>query len=237
MHIKASGRSALIIAFGLSFGLCGLPPAQGIAAPAAETATNEAPTATKAAPKKTVKPRPVQAKKNAKPTKPVTPIVQAPGDPRSEGTEPKPLADASGELPPSVANAYAQLAPAEAAKAAPPASAAPLAAEPAAAATPPGAQPAGAEHGLVDSEEVNDLDRAVAEAPQSPAADPSKMTTAQAQQPPTGTQTQAAPAAEAQVTSAAQNDGAWDKASLIGKIFIAAGGLLTLASAARMFIA
>ena len=33
------------------------------------------------------------------------------------------------------------------------------------------------------------------------------------------------------------DDSAWSQTSLIGKIFIAFGGLLTLASAARMFMA
>lgn len=40
----------------------------------------------------------------------------------------------------------------------------------------------------------------------------------------------------ATVTVARSDDSAWDKSSLIGKIFIAAGGLLTAASAIRMFI-
>ena len=36
---------------------------------------------------------------------------------------------------------------------------------------------------------------------------------------------------------AAPDDTLWSQTSLIGKIFIAFGGLLTVASAARMFIA
>jgi hypothetical protein len=40
------------------------------------------------------------------------------------------------------------------------------------------------------------------------------------------------------VTAASSNESStWDQTSLIGKIFIAFGGLLTLASAARMFMA
>jgi len=41
-----------------------------------------------------------------------------------------------------------------------------------------------------------------------------------------------------QTASAASNDDSsgWDKASIIGKIFIACGTLLTLGSAARMFM-
>ena len=46
---------------------------------------------------------------------------------------------------------------------------------------------------------------------------------------------QAAGTATAAVVST--DDSAWGQTSLIGKIFIAFGGLLTLASAARMFMA
>jgi hypothetical protein len=44
--------------------------------------------------------------------------------------------------------------------------------------------------------------------------------------------------AVAQTPAVARNsDSSWDQASLIGKVFIAFGGLLTFASAARMFMA
>jgi hypothetical protein len=49
-------------------------------------------------------------------------------------------------------------------------------------------------------------------------------------------ETPAAPAAP--VTAASSNESStWDQTSLIGKIFIGFGALLTMASAARMFIA
>ena len=41
----------------------------------------------------------------------------------------------------------------------------------------------------------------------------------------------------AAVMASQQQDSTWGQTSLIGKIFIAFGGLLTLASAARMFMA
>ncbi|MEO6382284.1 MAG: hypothetical protein ABIO35_09850, partial [Nitrobacter sp.] len=46
-------------------------------------------------------------------------------------------------------------------------------------------------------------------------------------------------ASRADITTgqAAASEDSWNKASLIGKIFIAFGGLLTFASAARMFMA
>jgi hypothetical protein len=38
------------------------------------------------------------------------------------------------------------------------------------------------------------------------------------------------------MTATSEEGGGWDKASIVGKIFIAAGTLLTLGSAARMFM-
>src|SRR5436305_744980 len=46
---------------------------------------------------------------------------------------------------------------------------------------------------------------------------------------------QAAP--QSQAAAVSNDDSAWSQTSLIGKMFIAFGGLLTLASAARMFMA
>jgi hypothetical protein len=45
-----------------------------------------------------------------------------------------------------------------------------------------------------------------------------------------------ADASTAQAASAGDQGSGWDKASIVGKIFIAAGTLLTLGSAARMFM-
>ena len=42
--------------------------------------------------------------------------------------------------------------------------------------------------------------------------------------------------AQAEQPSASSSDSAWDQSSNIGKIFIAIGGLLTFASAIRMFM-
>jgi hypothetical protein len=41
----------------------------------------------------------------------------------------------------------------------------------------------------------------------------------------------------AQAAAASNDNSTWDQTSLIGKIFIAFGALLTIASAARMFMA
>jgi hypothetical protein len=79
---------------------------------------------------------------------------------------------------------------------------------------------------VVTPDQLNAVDRALQEN-QQPAA---PVTTAQADPP-------AAPAPVAPVMAASRDNSTWDETSLIGKIFIAFGGLLTLASAARMFMA
>jgi hypothetical protein len=88
-------------------------------------------------------------------------------------------------------------------------------------------QPA-AESQVVAPDQLNDVDRALHEA--SPSATPLAVASAE---PP-------AASAAAPVTAgstASSSDSTWDKTSLIGKIFIGFGALLTMASAARMFMA
>lgn len=244
MDIKASGRSALIIAAGLTVGLwCVAPATPSFAAP--QAAASDSGSAPKPAPKK--KPvkhhaKPAKAKQaQAKPsdTKPSETtsseakpeakfVVKSPveeGRAADAQTEPKPLADASGALPASIANANAQATPAEAAQAQPtPSTEASQAAAPAAAAG--ATNPA-----VMAADQVNDLDRAATDAPQLQAQmQPQQPAAAETAAPPQ-------PQADTQAKATTHDDDAWDKASLIGKIFIAAGGLLTLASAARMFMA
>lgn len=83
---------------------------------------------------------------------------------------------------------------------------------------------------LVAADQVNDIDRAAAEAEakQQPAAKPSAKPASQT------VMKAASPDARGAVAS---NDSTWDQTSFIGKLFVAFGGLLTLASAARLFIA
>lgn len=240
MDIKASGRSALIIAAGLTVGLwCVAPATPSFAAP--QAAASDSGSAPKPAPKKkAVKhhAKPAKAKQaQAKPSEPnpseakqseAKSVVKSPveeGRAADAQTEPKPLADASGALPASIANANAQATPAEAAQAQPtPSTEASQAAAPAAAAG--ATNPA-----VMAADQVNDLDRAATDAPQLQAQ-------MQPQQPAAAeTAATPQPQAETQAKATTHDDDAWDKASLIGKIFIAAGGLLTLASAARMFMA
>ena len=76
---------------------------------------------------------------------------------------------------------------------------------------------------VVEADQLNDVDKTLQET-----TPPSQTTVAVA---PTKTVTAAAPKPVANETST------WDQTSLIGKIFIAFGALLTVASAARMFMA
>ncbi|HEV7880165.1 hypothetical protein [Bradyrhizobium sp.] len=78
---------------------------------------------------------------------------------------------------------------------------------------------------LVSADQLNEVDRALSDgkSEEKPAVAPT-VAMAMAQ----------APAAVSAVSS---SESTWDQTSLIGKIFIAFGGLLTLASAARMFMA
>lgn len=86
-------------------------------------------------------------------------------------------------------------------------------------ATPPAADSAGASE-IVAPDQLNELDRAAEDKP--------ALTLAKAT-------IDTPPATAAAAT--AENNTPWEQTSVIGKIFIALGGVLTLASAARMFMA
>ena len=81
---------------------------------------------------------------------------------------------------------------------------------------------------VVAADQLNDVDRALHESapPASTPAAPLAMASAEAP---------AAPAAP--VAASSSESSTWDQTSLIGKIFIGFGALLTMASAARMFMA
>lgn len=128
----------------------------------------------------------------------------------------------TSQMPPEVANANAQLAATDA----PPAAAASAMTGRAndnvqAAADSPAAP--GADNQVVAPDQLNDIDRALQQ------DNPPVQKAAVA-----ATDTQPRPAS---VMASSQPSSAWDQSSLIGKIFIGVGTLLTLASAARMFMA
>jgi hypothetical protein len=212
MMIKASGRSALILATGAW--VCFAGPSQ-----AATSADSTATTSRSAASSK-------YAKHNSHHLKKVAHRRSSRLALRSSAVgKDADVADAGGEssstLPPSVANANAQLAsadvPAGNAKAMTVRANNILQAAPDSAVDPQSAT--GPQ--VMSADQLNDVDRAL---PESNASAPT-MAMAQADIP-------AAP-----VMARSDENSTWDQASLIGKIFIAFGALLTMASAARMFMA
>jgi hypothetical protein len=210
MTIKASGRSALILATGLFVCLAGPSYA---AAPANNAAAGATPETADA---------PVALDKSAKHgSHHLKKYVHRRSGKVALKPSPEAKADAADDggdqtaIPPSVANANAQLPSADsptgdAAKAM-------TARANDILQTAPDAQ-------VVAADQLNDVDRALHEtAPAAPA-----LALASADAP-------VAPAAPMVANSGEPSS--WDQASLIGKIFIGFGALLTMASAARMFMA
>lgn len=136
-------------------------------------------------------------------------------------------APSSGQLPPDVANANAQIAAADTAMAAAASAMASRANDNLQAAA---EKPAGneAETQLVEPDQLNDLDRALPQ--DNPPAQKAVIAAVDAQPRPTASSTTA-------TSASSEPNSAWDQSSLIGKIFIGVGALLTFASAARMFMA
>lgn len=129
---------------------------------------------------------------------------------------------ASSQMPPDVANANAQLAAADTPTAAAASAMTGRANDNVQAAADNAAAP-NAETQVVEPDQLNDIDRAV----QADSPPPQKAVVA-------ATEAQPRPAP---VMASSDHSSAWDQSSLIGKIFIGVGTLLTLASAARMFMA
>jgi hypothetical protein len=136
-------------------------------------------------------------------------------------------APASSQLPPDVANANAQVAAADTPMAAAASAMTSRANDNLQAAA---EKPAGneAETQVVEPDQLNDLDRALPQ--DNPPAQKAVLAAVDAQP--------RQPASTTTATSASSEpNSAWDQSSLIGKIFIGVGALLTFASAARMFMA
>ena len=225
MIIKASGRSALILATGLF--VCFAGPLQAEPGDDSATATSKSETATGApvALNKYAKPR--QSKKHAQRKSGKAAAKSSTARKATDVADDTDVAkvdgDVSATIPPSVANANAKLGaeiPAGSARA--------MSAKAntilLTAADKPADSPPAAEAEVVPPDQLNDLDRALQEA--KPAAPTMALASIEAP---------AGPAAPAMVAS--REDSAWDQTSLIGKIFLAFGALLTMASAARMFMA
>lgn len=223
MIIRASGRPALILAAGLFACFAGVSPVT--AADADSTATaSKSDSATVAKPAK-------QGSRHSKQDENRKAASKSSDTGKAAGGD---VADAAGGTPSAmpawVANAHAQVtpdAPADNANGmAMKANTLLTAEKPAEAQSPADAQ-------VVASDQLNDLDRALQQQNQSEPA-------AQAPSPPSA-QPQPQPVAMAIARPApalaSSDSSTWDQTSLIGKIFIAFGALLTMASAARMLIA
>jgi hypothetical protein len=218
MTMKASGHSALILATGLCLCFAGPQAAAGTDEGAKSESVAGAPIALNKYAK-----HGSRHSKTAAQRKSDDVALKSSDDKKAAATD---IATEdsvnSTAIPPRVANAHAQLVSADT----PAGSARAMSARAnemlqAAPASPADAQPAAGTQ-FVAADQLNEVDRALHES-QPPAAAMAIAPTA-------------APLA-APVMASSNESSTWDQASLIGKIFIAFGGLLTLASAARMFMA
>ena len=235
MTIQAIERSALLLAAGLFVCFAGPSPAAAgaeDAAAATKPETAGAPVALHKDARHASHNEKKYAHRKSGDVAPKASASDKTADAADDGDRPSPI-------PPSVANARAQLAPAQPTSADTPTGNAAKAMtarasdilqaapdKPADAPPAAGAQPdAQSDAQVVSADQLNDVDRALRESSPvtSPPAEPQAVASAE---------TSAAPVA------ASSNDStAWDQTSLIGKIFIGFGALLTMASAARMFMA
>jgi hypothetical protein len=227
MNIKASGRSAVILATGFFVCFAAGPSQAGPASAdnAAENARSENAAGAPIALSKYTKHAAHHSKSNAH--------RKSGNDAPTSSTDNKAAANVAAAddsdastIPPSVANANAQLPIADS----PTGNAAKAMSARAndilqnAPDNPADAPPAAATQ-VVSADQLNDVDRALHEAPS-----PAPMLAMASAEPP------ATPAAPEMASSNGESS-TWDQTSLIGKIFIGFGALLTMASAARMFMA
>ena len=221
MIIKAIGRSALILATGLFVCFAGPLQAAG-AEDSAVSATSEAAAAPLALHKYARHGSHHWKKYVHRGSGKVAP-KPSPDNKASAADD----GDRSSAITPSVANAKAQLMSADTptgdtTKAVPARANGILQTAPD---KPAEALPA-ADGQVVSADQLNDVDRALREDP--PPASMPPMALASTEAP-------AAPSAPGAASSS--ENSAWEQTSLIGKVFIGFGALLTMASAARMFMA
>lgn len=226
--MKASGRAALVVLAGLLllFG-ASVQAAPSSASTKPDGASNQA---------EAVKPGKQRRHSSRRHTDSKTAQKSDDKTDKADKTDATPQADeakastevpASRQMPPEVANANAQVAAADT----PPAAAASamtgrandnVQAAADNSATPNSAAP-NSENQVVAPDQLNDLDRALQQ--DNPPGQRAVVAATDAQPRP------------APMMASSQPNSAWDQSSLIGKIFIGVGTLLTLASAARMFMA
>jgi hypothetical protein len=226
MIVKASGRSALILATGLLVGFAA-GPSQAAPASADESATSvtsasvtsDSAAGTPIALNKYTKHSAHHAKTYAHRSSSKEALKSPTGDKAAADNGDN--SSAAPTIPQSVANANAQLpsddTPTRAAAQAMSARANDLLQN--APANTADAQPAVGTQ-LVSADQLNDVDRALHESA-----------------PPARVMASAEPPAAPVAANSSGESSTWDQTSLIGRIFIGFGALLTMASAARMFMA
>jgi hypothetical protein len=221
--IKASGRVALILATGFIVALGGASQA----APTASSDTKPDGASRSSEAVKEIKPRRHHARHRTGKTAEKSSDDRADKSDKKDVAAAESTAPAASAIPPLVSNANAQLAAADtptAAAATEMTSRANDTVQAAADQTAPTPSTDNTDNQVVASDQLNDVDRALQQ--DNPPAQKAVSAATDAQPRP------------APVMASSSNEGsAWDQSSLIGKIFIGFGALLTLASAARMFMA
>jgi hypothetical protein len=239
MKIKGNGRSALALAAGLW--VCFAGPPQAVAATSTAAASSAAGTPIALNKYTRHSSRHLKSYAHHKSSKAALKSTDDKDDAKAAATDvaaenvgKASTQPASPEISPSVANANAQLAASDS----PTSDTAQAMSVRAgnmvqnAANNPADTSPA-VEDQVVAADQLNDVDRALHEgrAPVAPLAPVAQLAMASAEPP-------VASAAPVLAGSAASSsDSTWDRTSLIGRIFIGFGALLTMASAARMFMA
>jgi hypothetical protein len=220
MTIKASGHSALILAAGLLVSFAGALPAKAASSDSATASKSESATSGKSVRRASRHWKRYAHRKYSR-------VASKSSESRKAAEKDLDAGSSPSEIPASVANANAQMAGAQMASSdalADSASAMTAKANTVllASADQPTDSQAAADAPVIASDQLNDVDRALQETP-------ARQTVAMV--------SAAKPVAAAAALAPADDSASWDTTSLIGKIFIAFGALLTLASAARMFMA
>ncbi|MGY4569126.1 hypothetical protein GPL21_32175 [Bradyrhizobium pachyrhizi] len=223
MKIKAGGRLALMVATGLTglfVGLAG-PLAAHAAGSDASASKSDSATTEKSAQQSSRHGR-RHARRQSSKTADKSESKKATNNDAGRVT--------SAGIPATVANANAELTSGDDNAAATPVKANVLIA----AADKPADQSDG---NVVASDQLNEVDRALQQEQPAEQPQPAQPQTAQQETPPGPPPTVAVAAPKPAPVLASSDSASWDQTSLIGKIFIGFGALLTVASAARMFMA
>ena len=221
MTIKASGHLALMLTAGFLVCFAGALPATAAGAESAESAGAKASKSESATSGKSVRHAARHWKRYAH--RKYTRVASKSSESRKAAEKELPdTVNSQPEIPASVANANAQMASADALADSASAMTAKANTVLLASADKPADPQAAADAPVIASDQLNDVDRALQETP-------ARQTVAMV--------SAAKPVAAAAALAPADDSATWDTTSLIGKIFIAFGALLTLASAARMFMA